>query len=215
MDDLTLEEAPPSAAVLAREREKLLLSVFGPRAGPAELATVGRSNSCHVFLEAASRIAALPPLERSVLAGLDRSSDDEGDGGSDCGGGGGGDCRGDVKRDATSRRPLSREAAPFSGGTAGAAAAAASAAGPREELPLLRVGFAESRREAAAPTTAYRYRRLAGNSGRGWPPRVDPTRREEWLCAIEFEAVFAMKFGEFRALPSWKRTILKQEVHLF
>ncbi|CAM9903873.1 unnamed protein product, partial [Hapterophycus canaliculatus] len=60
----------------------------------------------------------------------------------------------------------------------------------------------------------YRYRRLAG-SGRGWPPRVDPASREEWLCTAEFEAVFRMTYAAFKALPLWKQIVLKREVCLF
>lgn len=201
MGEFSPEDAPPSATALAQEREKLLLSVFGRHAGAAELATVGRSNSCHVFLEAAGRITALPPLERSLLTELDRSSDDEGGGGdSDCGVDGYGD---------VASRLRAMEIAPSPEGTA---AASVVSRGP----PLLRVGCGEAEAgRNAAPTTAYRYRRLAGNSRRGWPPQVDPMRREEWLCPIEFDAVFGMKFAEFRELPSWKRILLKQEVHLF
>ena len=209
MSEFSTEDAPPSATAMATEREKLILSVFGRQAGAAELATVGRSNSCHVFLEAASRIAALPPLERSLLAELDRSSDDEGDGDGD--GDGGISGPGDV----VASRPRAKESAPSSEG-----AAAEKASPGSRELPMSRVGYAEAGPDAAgagaAPTTtAYRYRRLAGNSGRGWPPRVDPARREEWLCPIEFEAVFGMTFAAFRDLPSWKQIRLKQEVHLF
>lgn len=69
--------------------------------------------------------------------------------------------------------------------------------------------------EAAAPAeAAYGFRRLAG-LGRGWPKGVEPTRREEWLSASEFVAVFGMTFEEFRALPRWRKAIMKREVLLF
>lgn len=212
--ELSVEDAPcPSATALAQEREKLLRAVFGQQAGAEELATVGRSNSCHVFLEAAGRIAALPPLERSLLAELDRSSDDEGEGG----GGGGGSCSdGDYGGggDDVAPQPPFKEGSGDARSSDGVLVTAGLSPAGNRELPLLRVGRVEAGRDAP-PTTAYRYRRLAGKSGRGWPPRVDPAHREEWLCPIEFEAVFGMKFADFEELPSWKRVLLKQDVHLF
>lgn len=60
----------------------------------------------------------------------------------------------------------------------------------------------------------HRFQRLTG-MGRVWPSGVDPAKREEWLAPAEFQAVFAMPFREFQALPSWRKVILKQRVQLF
>jgi hypothetical protein len=48
-----------------------------------------------------------------------------------------------------------------------------------------------------------------------WPPDVDPTQREAWLSGTEFQRVFEMTFGQYQALPAWKRTQLKKQHGLF
>lgn len=134
----------------------------------------------------AARIAALSPFEQALLAQISRLSDDENDYGSTDGIGG--------------HAPKSDGGTPSRG---------------QVILPghgLVRVGAGEE--ENASGTTPYRYRRLAGIS-RGWPPKVDPAHREEWLSPVEFEAVFGMRFGAFKKLPPWKKVIAKQEVRLF
>ena len=68
--------------------------------------------------------------------------------------------------------------------------------------------------EADAAEIAYGFRRLAG-LGHGWPKGVDPTCREEWLSPTEFEAVFGMTFQQFKALPRWRKAMMKREVLLF
>lgn len=149
----------------------------------------GGNSDLSALIGAASRIASLPPLEHARLAQMERLSD-RSDGCSR---------RGSDERVEYNVDDLSTSVVPV--------AAAAEA--------LVRVG-ADACNEGgnADDTTPYRFLRLAG-VGRGWPPGVDPARREEWLSPVEFEAVFAMPFGAFRALPSWRQVILKQDVLLF
>ncbi|CAE7699545.1 Avil, partial [Symbiodinium microadriaticum] len=51
--------------------------------------------------------------------------------------------------------------------------------------------------------------------GVAWPEDVDPTKREEYLSAAEFEEVFGMTKEEFRALPRYVRIRTKKEKLLF
>ena len=44
---------------------------------------------------------------------------------------------------------------------------------------------------------------------------IDPTRREEYLTAPEFETVFGVSRETFKALPAWKRNQKKKDVGLF
>ncbi|CBN74393.1 conserved unknown protein [Ectocarpus siliculosus] len=211
----------PSLATRTLNREERIRTVFGQKAVEAAAATVaptsGSDSSSQLLLAAANRIYALPAQERSLLAELDRASDvDEGEGD---GGGGGGfvDDTGVVVAanvDNTNEGVISSP----QGGHEGGAPPSPSLQGDGNparasaEPPLLRVGSGGG---DGGGTTPFRYRRLMGLSRRGWPSCVNPARREEWLCPVEFEAVFAMSFSEFRALPSWKRVALKRELLLF
>lgn len=193
-----------SPATRTLNREERIRTVFGPQAVEAAAATVspaiGSDSSSQLLFAAANRISALPAQERSLLAELDRPSDvdeEEGDGDGD-GGGFVDDDAGVVvaaNGDETNEGVVEPPSPSLSA-----------------EPPLLRVGSGGG---DGVGTTPFRYRRLVGLSRRGWPSCVDPARREEWLCPVEFEAVFAMTFAEFRALPSWKRTALKRELLLF
>lgn len=143
-----------------------------------------------------ARIAALPKLELARLSQIDRLSDHGGNDG-----------------DTLSTGASSKIRNNFFDCSAVAAAPGSSSSNSL----LVRVGA-----EAASfsgvgdggDTTPYRFRRLAGFV-RGWPAGVNPTRREEWLAPVEFEAVFGVPFATFRKLPSWKKIMLKQEVGLF
>jgi hypothetical protein len=44
---------------------------------------------------------------------------------------------------------------------------------------------------------------------------IDATRKEEYLDAAAFEAVFGMGKAEFQGLPAWKRINLKKAKGLF
>ena len=44
---------------------------------------------------------------------------------------------------------------------------------------------------------------------------IDPTRREEYLTAPEFDTVFGVSRDTFKALPAWKRNQKKKDVGLF
>ncbi|CAM9298966.1 unnamed protein product [Ectocarpus sp. 12 AP-2014] len=214
----------PSLATRMLNREARIRTVFGQKAVEAAAATVapasGSDSSSQLLLAAANRISALPAQERSLLAELDRASDvDEGEGDGDGGGGGGGfiDDTGVVvaaNGDKTNEGVIS---SPHGGHEDGAPASPSlsddgNPARESAEPKLLRVGSGGG---DGGGTTPFRYRRLMGLSRRGWPSCVNPARREEWLCPVEFEAVFAMSFSEFRALPSWKRVALKRELLLF
>lgn len=223
------EEDGEATVTVAPARRRLLHDVVGAQAGAEAgvVASVRRSKkntASRVVFAAAGRIAALPPQELALLAELDRSSDDDGDDGSD---GGEGEGKTNtalllptpttpgVKQDATA--PLSLTALRSASSpkhVAPAAPTPPAAAAGKSKPALVRVGHEEAAGDGDGGGVPYRYRRLAG-SGRRWPPRVDPASREQWLCAVEFQAVFAMTFAEFKALPRWKRVILKQEVRLF
>ncbi|CAM9936804.1 unnamed protein product [Ectocarpus sp. 8 AP-2014] len=205
----------PSPATRTLNRQERIRTVFGQKAVEAAAATVappsGSDSSSQLLFAAANRISALPAQERSLLAELDRASDvDEGAGDGDGGGGGGGgggfvDDAGGV---VAANGDKTNEGSPPSPSLSGDGNPARASAEP----PLLRVGSGGG---DGGGTTPFRYRRLMGLSRRGWPSCVNPARREEWLCPVEFEAVFAMSFSEFRALPSWKRVALKRELLLF
>ncbi|CAM9815334.1 unnamed protein product, partial [Scytosiphon promiscuus] len=186
----------------------------------------GKHDSSAAFYAALGRIASLPQAELSLLAELDRSSDEEEEEGGDNGGGGGGsvvaeDFRGDKHGGHFEERGKDSDSIASPGTSSSScplpASTTSSPAGEKGGTSrLVRVGSTDGGTGDGDSdgTTPYRYRRLAG-CGRGWPPRVDPASREAWLCPVEFEAVFRMTYAEFKGLPSWKRVILKQEVHLF
>ncbi|CAM9184304.1 unnamed protein product [Ectocarpus sp. 13 AM-2016] len=208
----------PSLATRTLNREERIRTVFGQKAVEAAAATVapasGSDSSSQLLFAAANRISALPAQERSLLAELDRASDvNEGEGD----GGGFVDDAGVVVADNGAKTNEGVISSPQGGHEDGAPASPSLAgdgnpARASAEPKLLRVGSAEG---DGGETTPFRYRRLMGLSRRGWPSCVNPARREEWLCPVEFEAVFAMSFLEFRALPSWKRVALKRELLLF
>jgi hypothetical protein len=52
-------------------------------------------------------------------------------------------------------------------------------------------------------------------AGVGWPAGVDPSARETHMCAAEFAQVFGMTWEAYCAVPSWKKTVLKQQHRLF
>ena len=49
----------------------------------------------------------------------------------------------------------------------------------------------------------------------GVPSGVDPTKKEAYLDAAEFQSVFGMSIDAFNATPKWKRDNKKKEVGLF
>ncbi|CAM9392208.1 unnamed protein product [Ectocarpus sp. 4 AP-2014] len=212
----------PSPATRTLNREERIRMVFGQKAVEAAAATVapasGSDSSSQLLFAAANRMSTLPAQERSLLAELDCASDvDEQMGDGDGDGGGFVDDAGVVvaaNGDKTNEGVISspqgghEDGAPPSPSLSGDGNPARASAEP----PLLRVG---SGGVDGSGTTPFRYRRLMGLCRRGWPSCVNPARREEWLCPVEFEAVFAMSFSEFRALPSWKRVALKRELLLF
>lgn len=104
----------------------------------------------------------------------------------------------------------------FSGGSDGESVADSDASSPAVFVPLVRplVRVGWSKGGGATRGTPFRFQRLAG-LGRNWPRGVDPARREEWLCSLEFEAVFSMPFAAYRELPAWKKVILKRKFCLF
>lgn len=51
--------------------------------------------------------------------------------------------------------------------------------------------------------------------GAAWPAGVDPIRREDYLSPEDFQSVFHMSKGDFRALDKHWRIRLKKEHHLF
>ncbi|CAN0069061.1 unnamed protein product, partial [Ectocarpus fasciculatus] len=217
----------PSPATHALNREERIRTVFGPQAVEAAAAAataapvIGSDSSSQLLFAAANRISALPALERSLLAELDRASDVDEEEGDDDGDGGFVDDAGVVVAANGEKTDESVVASPSQGGHGDGAPpspspSASSPGNPARaapaEPPLLRVGSGGG---DGGGTTPFRYRRLMGLSRRGWPSCVNPARREEWLCPVEFEAVFAMTFSEFKALPSWKRVALKRELLLF
>lgn len=52
-------------------------------------------------------------------------------------------------------------------------------------------------------------------AGVKWPEGVDPSRREEYLCEKEFEAVFKMNREQYSKLDKYKRIELKKHANLF
>ncbi len=48
-----------------------------------------------------------------------------------------------------------------------------------------------------------------------FPAGVDPTRKEEYLTNTDFCELFGMEKESFRALPNWKRVLIKKQHKLF
>lgn len=48
-----------------------------------------------------------------------------------------------------------------------------------------------------------------------FPPGVDPTRKEEYLTNADFCELFGMEKETFRALPNWKRVLIKKKHKIF